>query len=141
LDPLRRSERQADLAIGNLRLARVDADQRTAAALPHLLGSEAHGGDGAACQNPCLLRKSGKPESTPIPAQAVTNSASAALMAAAACLTLSSMLMEIKIGGPLMAAESFLNIFEFAVLYFARKKEKPVLPGIQSDTAATHENK
>ena len=49
---------------------------------------------GYARQKPWVPRKSGKPESTPIPAPAVTSRASAALMATAACLTLSSMLVE-----------------------------------------------
>ena len=53
---------------------------------------------GYACQNPCLPRKSGNPESTPMPAPAVTNSASAAWMAADACFTLSSMFMQLKSG-------------------------------------------
>jgi hypothetical protein len=70
LNPLRSTQRQSDLAARNVVLPRVDADE----------------GATYASQNPCAPRKSGKPESTPMPAPAVTNSASAALMASAACL-------------------------------------------------------
>src|SRR5258708_38407323 len=47
---------------------------------------------GYARQNPWVPRKSGKPESTPMPAPAVTSRASAALMASAASLTFASVL-------------------------------------------------